>query len=471
MNVNVVTIPHCRRNNMNYQDIAARILESAGGKDNIQNFEHCATRLRIIVKDDTVVDVAKVDALKEDIGGYFFQSGQHQFIIGTGKVNYVYEAFQTLMGKAPSDTNFKEDAYANMKPMQKLMRIFADVLIPLIPALVTTGLLMGIRGMLTNMGVEMSVEFATLFGMLTDIAFAFLPVLITYSATKRFGGNPILGIVVGLMMVAPQLPNAWAVATGGAEPMVVSIFGLSINIVGYQGSVLPGIFAGWLVAWVERHVRKYVPAMMDLIVTPFVSILVSITVVLFVVGPMLHGVEQFATHGVLLLTQIPFGIGQIFYAAIQQVIVITGMHHALSVIEIQLITETGVNILQPLGTASMAGQFGAAIAVATLMRNKKQQSNAISASASTLFGITEPLLFGVTLPNPKAFAMGMVGGAVGGFVTYILGVAPAGMGITFIPGLLLYTQSVGAMIGYLIVIASSFATAFILTRMFVKVDQ
>lgn len=457
---------------MNYQDIASRILEAVGGKTNVQNFEHCATRLRIIVKNNDAVDAGKIELLKENIGGYFFQSGQHQFIIGTGKVNNVFEAFQKEIGQEiQSSDEFKQDAYANMKPVQKLMRIFADVLIPLIPALVTTGLLMGIRGMLNNLGVVMSPEFASLFEMLTDIAFAFLPVLITYSATKRFGGNPILGIVVGLMMVAPQLPNAWAVATGGAEPMMLNIFGFTVSIVGYQGSVLPGIFAGWLVAWVERNVRKVVPAMMDLIVTPFVSILVSISVVLVLVGPILHSVEQFATQGVLVLTQIPFGIGQIIYAAIQQVIVITGMHHALSVIEIQLINETGVNILQPLGTASMAGQFGAAIAIATLLKNKKQKSNALSASASTLFGITEPLLFGVTLPQPKAFAMGMIGGAVGGLVTYLFKVAPAGMGITFIPGLLLYTESFTAILGYLLVIVSAFATAFILTRLFVKIEQ
>lgn len=457
---------------MNYQDIASRILEAVGGKTNVQNFEHCATRLRIIVKNNDAVDAGKIELLKENIGGYFFQSGQHQFIIGTGKVNNVFEAFQKEIGQEiQSSDEFKQDAYANMKPVQKLMRIFADVLIPLIPALVTTGLLMGIRGMLNNLGVVMSPEFASLFEMLTDIAFAFLPVLITYSATKRFGGNPILGIVVGLMMVAPQLPNAWAVATGGAEPMMLNIFGFTVSIVGYQGSVLPGIFAGWLVAWVERNVRKVVPAMMDLIVTPFVSILVSISVVLVLVGPILHSVEQFATQGVLVLTQIPFGIGQIIYAAIQQVIVITGMHHALSVIEIQLINETGVNILQPLGTASMAGQFGAAIAIATLLKNKKQKSNALSASASTLFGITEPLLFGVTLPQPKAFALGMIGGAVGGLVTYLFKVAPAGMGITFIPGLLLYTESFTAILGYLLVIVSAFATAFILTRLFVKIEQ
>lgn len=456
---------------MNYQAIASKILEAVGGVDNVRNHEHCATRLRIILNDDSKVDTVKVEALKEDIGGYFQQSGQHQFIIGTGKVNNVSKEFDTLMGKDVSDKgDFKANAYANMKPHQKLMRIFGDVLIPLIPALVTTGLLMGVRGLITNLGVVMSPEFAALFEMLTDIAFAFLPVLITYSATKKFGGNPILGIVVGLMMVAPQLPNAWAVASGAAEPMYVNILGLSISVVGYQGSVLPGIFAGWILSVVERNCRKVVPSIMDLIITPFVSILVSISVVLFIIGPILHGVEQFATQGVLTLTQLPLGIGQIIYAGIQQVIVITGMHHALSVIEIQLISDTGVNILQPLGTASMAGQFGAAIAMATLLKNKKQKSNAYSASASTLFGITEPLLFGITLPNPKAFIMGMIGGAVGGLVTYLLNVAPAGMGITFIPGFLLYTDSLWSMFSYFLVIASSFTAAFILTRVLVKAD-
>lgn len=457
---------------MNYTDIAGKIIDSVGGKDNIRSYEHCATRMRIILKDDNLLNHNKLELLKEDIGGYFYQSGQHQFIIGTGKVNYVFDEIKKVMkNEASSPNSFKEDAYSHMKPHQKLMRILGDILVPLIPALVTTGLLMGVRGLLNNLGVNMSPEFATLFEMLTDIAFAFLPVLITYSATKRFGGNPILGIVVGLMMVAPQLPNAWVVASGGADPMRVNFFGIGVNVVGYQGSVLPGIFAGWLVAFVERKVRKIVPSMMDLIVTPFVSILASISVVLFVVGPILHSLEQFATNGVLVLTQIPFGIGQIIYAAIQQVIVVTGMHHALSVIEIQLINETGVNILQPLGTASMAGQFGAAIAVAMMLKSQKQRSNAYSASASTLFGITEPLLFGITLVRPKVFLMGMIGGAVGGLITFLLKVAPAGMGITFIPGFLLYTESMYSMMTYFLVIAGAFITGFILTRTLVKIEE
>lgn len=456
---------------MDYTEVASQILDAVGGKENIRNYEHCATRIRVILVDDSKLDQPKLEGLKELIGGYFFQSGQHQFIIGTGKVNKVFESMNKAGGNAKEsvDSDFKQSAYANMKPHQKLMRILADILLPLIPALVTTGLLMGIRGLLLNLGVQMSPGFASLFEMVTDVAFAFLPVLITYSATKRFGGNPLLGIVVGLMMVAPQLPNAWAVASGDMSPLNIGIFGLTIKVIGYQGSVLPGIFAGWLISVVEEKARKIVPPMMDLIITPFVSILIPITVVLLIVGPILHSIELFATSGVLLLMGMPFGIGQIIYASLQQVIVITGMHHALSVLEIQLIAETGVNILQPLTTASMAGQFGAAIAVALTLKDANKKANALSASASTLFGITEPLLFGITLPRPKAFIMGMIGGAVGGLVTFLLNVAPAGMGITFIPGLLLYTESVWSMVSYLIVIVSSFAVAFVLTKTFVDI--
>lgn len=458
---------------MNYKVVAQAILEACGGKTNIQNCEHCATRLRIILVDDSKIDAEKIEQLKEEISGYFYQTGQHQFIIGTGKVNNVYDAFIQLIDKTDntSGNSFKEDMYANLKPHEKLIRILADILLPLIPALVTTGLLMGIRGLITNLGVVMDPNFQTLFEMLTDTAFAFLPVLITYSATKRFGGNPILGIVVGLMMVSPNLPNAWAVAGGDASPMVFNFFGLDLNIIGYQGSVLPGIAAGWILSKTEAKLRTVVPSVMDLIVTPFVSVLVSISVILFLVGPVLHFVEQGATHLVLMLLELPFGIGYMIFAGVQQLITITGLHHAFSVIEIQLISETGGNVLQPLYTATMAGQLGAAIGVVTLLKDRKKRSNALSASFSTLFGITEPILFGVNLPYFKAFVMGMLGGAAGGLVVYILGLAPNGMGITFIPGMLLYTDSIWNLLGYLLVIAVPFTVAFILTRMFVKVEN
>ncbi|KOO04033.1 PTS transporter subunit EIIC [Vibrio nereis] len=450
---------------MNYQATVNEILDSIGGVDNIRNAEHCATRLRLILKDNDKVNSDKAKDI-EQISGYFYQSGQHQFIIGTGKVSHVYNTLKQALGGEFESQDFKQDAFADMTLSQKLVRTLADILIPLIPALVTTGLLMGLRGMLLHSGAQFSPELLALFSMLTDTAFAFLPVLITYSAAKKFGGNTIIAIVVGLMMVAPQLPNAWAVASGGAEPMMVSLFGIDFPLIGYQGTVLPAIFAGWFVSYLERNLRRFVPAMMDLVFTPFLTITIAVFVILFGFGPILQSIEHGCTSLVRMALELPMGIGYILFGALQQMIVITGLHHALGVIEIGLLNETGVNPIQPLMTASMAGQFGAAIAVATLLKDKVKKGNAYSASMSTLFGITEPLLFGVNLQYGKVFVFGMAGGAVGGLVTYLLGISATGMGITFIPGVLLYSQSLTSVLGYLTVIASAFATAFCLTRVY-----
>jgi len=450
---------------MNYDATVNEILESIGGLDNIRNAEHCATRLRLILKDNNKVNTDKAKDINQ-ISGYFYQSGQHQFIIGTGKVSHVYDSLKRALGGEFESTDFKQDAFADMTASQKVVRTLADILIPLIPALVTTGLLMGLRGMMLHSGVDFSPETLALFSMLTDTAFAFLPVLIAYSAAKKFGGNAIIAIVVGLMMVAPQLPNAWVVANGGAEPMMVSLLGINFPLVGYQGTVLPAIFAGWFVSYLERNLRRFIPASMDLVLTPLLTITIAVFVILFGFGPILQSIEHGCTSLVRMALDLPLGLGYILYGAVQQMIVITGLHHALGVIEIGLLNETGVNPLQPLGTASMAGQFGAAIAVATLLTDNLKKSNAYSASMSTLFGITEPLLFGVNLQYGKVFFFGMIGGAVGGLVTYILDISATGMGITFIPGILLYSQSFSAVLGYLTVIASAFATAFVLTRMY-----
>jgi len=448
---------------MKYQQTLDKLFEVVGGKDNIKNYEHCATRLRIILKDDSKVDKAKAEEIPES-KGYFFNTGQHQFIFGTGKVNAVYADLQTVMGDSDSNESngdFKDDVYKNLNPVQRVIRTLADILVPLIPALVTTGLLMGIRGLLLELGVEIGDTGLALFGMLTDTAFAFLPVLIAFSATRKFGGNPIIGIVVGLMMVAPQLPNAWAVAGGDAEAMTV--FG--IDLVGYQGSIIPAIIAGWMISKLEKALRKVVPEMMDLVVTPFISLTVTITVMLFILGPILQTVEHGVIESIIFLIEAPLGIGYVIYAAFQQLLVITGLHHSLSIIEISLLNDTGQNVLNTLGTASMAGQFGAAIATALLMKNKIKRSNALSSTASTLFGITEPLLFGVNLRHFRIFVSGMIGGAAGGLVTSLLGLAGTGMGITFVPGLLLYTSSFWMLAQYLIVIAVAFAVGFVLVRL------
>lgn len=448
---------------MAYKETIDKLFEAVGGKDNIKNFEHCATRMRIILKDDEKVDKEKAENVPES-RGYFFNTGQHQFIFGTGKVNKVHAEFQQEMGEGGGGNtdsgDFKDDVYKNLNPAQRVVRILADILVPLIPVLVTTGLLMGVRGLLFELGLEMDQNWLAIFEMLTDTAFAFLPVLITFSATRKFGGNPMIGIVVGLMMVAPQLPNAWAVAGGDAEPLTV----LGLDIVGYQGSIIPAIVAGYLISKIEKWLRKFVPDMIDLIVTPFVTISATIFVMLLVLGPILQAIESGVLEGIVWLVETPFGIGYVVYSALQQVIVITGLHHSLSIIELGLLSDTGGNVLNTLGTASMAGQFGAAVSAAYLMKNQLKRANALSSTVSTLFGITEPLLFGVNLRVLRVFVSGMIGGAAGGLMVSIFGLAATGLGITFIPGILLYTHSIAALIQYIVVIAVAFAVAFIMVR-------
>lgn len=443
---------------MKHEQSVKEMLDVIGGKENIKNYEHCATRMRIILHDDSVVDKDKADEVTGS-KGYFFSTGQHQFIFGTGTVNDVYADMQQILGDSESSNqsgnSMKEDVYANLNPVQKFVRILADILVPLIPALVTTGLLMGIRNLLTELGMEMTPEVTAFFTLLTDTAFGFLPVLIAYSATRKFGGNPVLGIVVGLMMVAPQLPNAYDVRGGTADPLTV--FG--IDLIGYQGSIFPAIIAGWTLSKLEKWFRSWVPQVMDLVVTPFLSLTLTVGIIFFLVGPIIQVIERFVLGGIVAAIDAPFGIGYVLFGALQQLLVVTGLHHALGVVELNSISETGLNVIQPLTTASMAGQFGAAIGTAFLAQGVKR-SNMISSAIPTLFGITEPLLFGVNLRAIRIFISGVVGGAAGGFVTYLFQLAAPGMGITFVPGLLLYTGDMGALVQYLIVIAVSFAVGF-----------
>ena len=459
--------PHSKGGNkMKNEKAVKELLEVLGGKENIANYEHCATRLRVILKDDSVVDKEKAEAIT-DVKGYFYSTGQHQFVFGTGKVNEVHADFDQAMSgtaAAQTDQSVKADAYANLSPVQKVVRTLADILVPLIPALVTTGLLMGVRGLLVELGMTMTPDVEALFVMLTDTAFAFLPVLIAYSATRKFGGNQIIGIVVGLMMVAPQLPNAYAVLGGDADPL--SIFGISVY--GYQGSIFPAIIAGWLISKLEKWFRTWVPQIMDLVVTPFLTLTVTIAIILFGLGPIIQGIESFVINGLVSVINAPFGIGYILFGGLQQLLVITGLHHSIGIIEINLLSNTGLNVIQPLTTASMAGQFGAAIGTALLMKDKVKRTNMISSATPTLFGITEPLLFGVNLRSLRIFFSGVIAGAAGGLLTYIFGLAAPGMGITFIPGLLLYIGHTSALIQYLIVTAVSFVLGIVLVRLQAK---
>ncbi|MGX7358926.1 PTS transporter subunit EIIC [Dolosigranulum pigrum] len=431
-----------------YDQTIQQVLDVVGGQDNIKTFEHCATRLRIILKDDSVVDKEKAEEI-EYVKGYFFNTGQHQFIFGTGTVNDVYAALKAEIGGGDEESShYKDEVYANMSPTQKIVRTLADILVPLIPALVTTGLLMGVRGTITQFGVEFTPEVATFIGVLTDTAFAFLPVLIAYSATKKFGGTPLLGILVGLMLVNPALPNAWAVAGGDAEPL--NVFG--IDLIGYQGTIFPAIIVGWLLSKLEKWLRTFVPKVIDLLVTPFVAVTVTMAVVMLGVGPFIQLFEDYVINGIIWLINAPFGIGYAVFGGLQQLIVITGLHHSISIIEIGLLNDVGYNVIQPLATASMAGQFGAALGVAFLVKNKVKRTNMLATTSSTLFGITEPLLFGINIRSLRILGSGIAAGAVGGVLVKLFNLQATGMGITFLPGGLLYEGLVQIGLYYLMVL-------------------
>lgn len=444
---------------MDFNKIAQEIVLNIGGKDNISVLEHCATRLRIVVKDNSKVNTENLKNIK-GISGYFYQSGQHQIIIGTGKVNKVFNIINSD-GTIKSD-GAKESAYANLNPIQKILRSLADVFIPLIPVLVATGLFMGLRGFVMQLGLTLSPEVLILSQVVTDTVFIFLPALVVWSTFRRFGGTPVIGMVLGLMLIAPMLPNAWEVASGAVEPLKVGIF----RIEGFQGTILPALIVGIFGAHVEKWIKSWMPSIVDLVFTPFLTIVIGILAAFFVLGPIFIMVEDIIMMGVQSVIELPFGIGGAIFGGTQQALTVTGLHTSLMLIETSYLASKGVNPMNALITASMAGQAGAAIAYAMSIKDKEDRTLKLSSIVPCFFGITEPLLFGVTLSNTKVFISGMIGGAIAGAFAMLFNVAPSVMGVTFIPAIPAYLGN--NLLGYLAMIAIGMGTGMIMTKILVK---
>lgn len=445
------------------EQTAAGILANIGGLENIRSLEHCATRLRIILNDKDKIDEKAIENV-EGVKGQFFAAAQYQIILGTGYVNKVYGV---IIGKAPelAGGSNKEAAYSEMSAMQKVSRTFGDVFVPIIPVLVATGLFMGLRGMATSLGVEMGEQFTLLSQILTDTAFAFLPALVAWSTMKKFGGNPVIGIVLGLMLVAPQVPNAYQVAAGEAQPILCSIFGLNIPIVGYQGSVLPALVLGIVAAKIQNWLQRVVPDVIDLIVTPFLTLLASLLLGFFVVGPIMHSIEIFVFGLVKAFLELPYGIGGLVVGGLHQLIVVTGVHHAFNALEVELLATTGRDMFNAIITGAIISQGAAALAVAFRTRDRKKRSLYISSAIPAFLGITEPAIFGINLRFMKPFIFGLVGGAAAGMAASIMGLAGTGMGITVLPGALLYVNNI---FEYIVVNLIGFMVAFLLTYFLYK---
>lgn len=448
---------------MNEFKIAAEeIIEAVGGLDNIQSVQHCMTRLRLVVSDRKVVKDEKLENIKL-VKGLNDASGQLQIILGTGIVNKVYKEVNKIFQESGKEQT--EVKGGNL--LQRISRLFGDIFIPIIPVIVASGVLMGVRSYLLGAGMlTPDSSWFKVLAVLIDTGFAFLPALVAWSATKKFGGSPVLGLVLGLMLISPNLPAAPAVAKGAAQPLAMTIFGINFALKGYQGSVLIAVVAGFLISFVEEKVRKIVPNVVDMIFTPILTLAISFFVILFGIGPVVQIIESGIVSFFTFVLTIPYGIGGFITGGLQQPLVITGMHHGLWILDINFLNETGQNLYQPIRNASVLGQAGACLAFSIFSKNLKMKSNSLASSIAALFGITEPAIFGTTLVYGVPFLFGMLGSALGGMFSTALNFSAPGMGAAGIPGMLYFLG--GGLPTYLLQSFITLIVPFVLTAMYIK---
>ncbi len=464
---------------LDYRKCAEEIASNIGGGSNVISAAHCATRLRLVIADNSKVNKAALENV-DGVKGMFESNGQLQLIIGTGTVNKVYDEFLAVTGaSAASKADVKAAAASRMPLWKKILKTPGDVFVPILPAIVASGLMMGI--------VEAIPKFWPAFGqsdwfsfldLVANTAFALLPVLVAISAARVFGGNIFLGAVIGLMMVHPALINAWTVGNYAAgEIPTWHLFFFNVQQVGYQGHVIPVILAVLLMSTIEKYLHKVVPEMIDLFVTPLCTVLVTAFITFTIIGPIFSVFENAVLAGAEKLITIGFGVGAAVMGAIYPLTVVMGLHHMYNVIEAGMISSTGVNFWMPIASAANFAQFGACLAVALKCRNQKTKSVALPSSLSASLGITEPAIFGINFRFMKPFVCGAIGGAVGSlFASWMHATDAAGnvvkfgattYGVTGIPGI----PAVNNVPVYLIELAIAAGIAFALTWIVWKEDE
>ena len=457
---------------MDYRKTAQEILDKVGGSKNIVSAAHCATRLRLVIADNSKADKTAIENV-EGVKGVFEASGQLQIILGTGTVNKVFDEFISIAGiTASSKAEAKEAAAQKQNVFMRAIKLLGDIFVPIIPAIVASGFLMGIMNSLDfminngflNMDTSSSIYvFANLF---SNTAYTFLQILIAFSAAKAFGANPYLGAVIGMIMINPSLQNAYTVATEGVQQTQSVFFGLyDIDMVGYQGHVIPVVIAVWLLSVIEKKLHKIVPEVLDLFVTPLVSVFVTGYLTLSIIGPIFVWAENAILDGIQWLLTLPFGLGSLVMGALYAPTVVTGIHQMYTAIDIGQIAQYGVTYWLPLASAANIAQGAAALAVALKSKDKKIKSLALPSSLSAFMGITEPAIFGVNLRFFKPFIAGCIGGGCGALYASIVHLGAKGTGVTGIFGILLCLDSpVQYLIEMVIAVGVAFAISFILYK-------
>ena len=467
---------------MNFPKIAEQVIEKLGGKNNIATAAHCATRLRIVLNDESKVDKEGIEAI-EGVKGQFSVAGQYQIIFGSGTVNKVHEQLTKQLGIGDvSKAEVAEAALGQQNLLQRIVKGLADIFVPIIPAIVAGGLLMGLYSMLTSIGffwdnhsvVTKYPEISDLVDFINTIAnapFVFLPVLLGFSATRKFGGNPFLGAALGMLLVHPSLSDGWNYAKILMEGNIKywNVFGLEIEKVGYQGTVIPTIISAWVLATLEKNFRKFIPSYLDNLITPMFSLFIAGFLAFTVIGPFGREAGSLISAGLTWLYDTLGFFGGAIFGSLYAPIVITGMHQTFIAVETQLlaeITQTGGTFIFPIAAMSNIAQGAACLGVALALKDAKIRGLAVPSGISALLGITEPAMFGVNLRYRQAFIAAMIGsGLASAFIAFfnVKAIALGAAGFLGIPSIKpdsLAMYSIGMVI--------SFVVAFSLSFLFVK---
>lgn len=452
---------------LDYAEAAREVLEAIGGSSNIVSAAHCATRLRLVIADDSKIDKAKLDDV---VGakGNFQAAGQLQVIFGTGTVDKVFDEFIKQAGiTAASKAEAKEAAANQGNAFQRAIKVLSDVFVPIIPAIVASGMLMGIMGALSYMGSQGIIALDTtsvwwrIASLINACALGNLQILLGFSAATVFGGNPYLGASLGALLISSDFINAYSASTAIAEGTMITLDVIpgvySIDWVGYQGHVIPILVGVWILCFFEKRLHKVVPEMFDLFLTPLLSVSLAAYITILFVGPVFVWLENNILGLLMWLLQVPFGIGYIIIGLIYSPSVVTGLHQMYTAIDVSMLAQYGVTYWLPIASAANIAQGGACLAVALKTHSEKAKSLAVPAGISCLLGITEPAIFGVNLPNMKPFVAGMIGSACGALCCFIFNLAASGTGVTGIFGVLL---CIAQPLQYIIMFAVAFGVAF-----------
>ena len=414
---------------------------------------------------------ADIKAMEEVdlVKGVFVAGDQVQIIFGTGLVNDVCEVMGELNHmNTMSLGDLKTKAGQKMNPLQKALKALSDVFIEIMPGILAAALLTGLSSVLGNLPAVESNE--TLYGIVRLInissgaIFGFLPLCVAYSTVKRFGGRPIMGIVIGCIMLSNSLADAYAAAQGTVDVTTLHIFGFNVELVGFQGGIIVALLIGIVTAKLDQFFEKKVPEMIRLLVSPLLTTLISSFLLFLLIGPIGRGLASGITAGLVWMTKNLGIVGYVVFSGVQQLIVITGLHHVFGAIETQLLVDTGRNFLNPLMSVAIIAQGGAVLGyMVRNLKNAKAKELCIPSFVSVLFGITEPALFGVNIRYRYPLAGGCIGGAVGGAIVYLTNLAALGFGTTVVPGIALADPTNHGYVNYVIAHLVALGVGFIAT--------